>query len=91
MPEKILDTSELKQILEEIRVSNSLLRALVATTAASGLVGMTNSDKVRLLSEVGLKPIEIARVMAISPNTVSVMLYQSKKKDKKIGSKKESK
>lgn len=68
-----------ERIAELLRTTNSLLRALIAMTAASGLVGMSVSDKIRLLGGTGLKQNEISEILHVSAASVSKILHEVKK------------
>ena len=49
-------------------------------TARPGNKELTDVEKVRILSESGLRPIEIARILGISVNQVNVNLSGLRKK-----------
>ena len=66
--------------LAELRKVSSLLRALLTITVASGLVGVSTTDKVWLLSSSGLKVTEIAQILGINSHSVSQMLHERRKK-----------
>ena len=63
------------EILSEIRKTNKLL-ALIATQ------GKTQSEKIILLSQLGLTPKEISDTIGVSANLVSVTIHNEKKKKK---------
>lgn len=60
-------------ILDELKKMNKLLALLVTE-------GKTREHGVGSLSGAGFMPKDIAEILGIAPNAVSVVLYQSKKK-----------
>jgi DNA-binding CsgD family transcriptional regulator len=65
-----------QEVLLELKKMSKLL-AIIATE------GKSQSDKILLFSQVGLPPKEIAEILGITPNLVSVTMHQNKKKGKK--------
>jgi hypothetical protein len=57
---------------------DALINAFLET-ARPGNKELTVRDKVRVLSEPGLRPIEIARILGISVNQVNVILSALRK------------
>lgn len=71
-----IENSNNEEIILELKKVNKLL-ALIATQ------GRTQTDKIILLSQIGLTPKEIADILGITSNFVSVTLHHSRKSKKK--------
>jgi hypothetical protein len=69
-----------RKVADQLAQINSLLRALVTI----GLAGMKipMAEKVRILADGGFTPSEIAGMIGTTSNTVSVTLYQQRKRKK---------
>jgi len=63
---------------------------LIKLTALSTLKDKTPKEKVRILSGLGLKPLEIARAIDKSRNYVDVTLHYIRKEEKKTAKKEKS-
>lgn len=75
--------STIDDLFQELRVTNQLLRALIAITSAeSGLAGMSTTERVLLLYRAGLKPSEIAMVLGLATNNVTARLSELRKRAK---------
>lgn len=64
-----------KEILEEIKKLNRLTGIYVTKGLASG-------EKIVILAQAGLTPKEIAEILGVTPNLVSVTLFKSRHKGK---------
>ena len=70
-------------LIEELRETNRLLRALIAISSAeTGLAGMSSSERILLLNRAGLKPSTIAEILGLSSNSVNVRLSEMRKRAK---------
>jgi len=70
-----MDDKQLDRLLKKIDI-------LVKLTALNVLKNMTVKEKVKTLSGLGLKPIEIARVIDKTRNQVYVTLHEIRKEEK---------
>ena len=64
------------------------LDTVVRLLSAQLTKGMTKKDAILALSALGLTPKEVAGILDVSSNQVSVEVYQAKKKAKKSAKKK---
>jgi hypothetical protein len=64
-----------QEILTELKKMNKLL-SIIATQ------GHSQSEKILVMSQVGLTPKEISEILGVTANLVSVTLHQKKKKKK---------
>lgn len=67
-------TEELSEGLE------AKLDQLVRLTAVGITRGLPRSEQVMVLAHAGLSVREIAEILQVKPNTVSVLLYSARKK-----------
>ena len=74
VPKKQLDASEPEP------VGSSELRRIANLLALLAIKGETQPQKILSLTAAGFTPAEIATLLNITSNTVSVTIYQSKKK-----------
>lgn len=67
------------------------LDILVKLTALNALAGKKPQDKIKALSEIGLKPSEIAQVLGLKINYITAALSNIRKAETKKKSKKANK
>ena len=70
---------------ELTREIEAKLAQLVKLLAVSTTRGLARSDQIALLSRAGLSVSEIADILDLKPNAVSVALYNARKKRKPRG------
>ena len=79
------DSTLLRKLTIQLEETNALLRVLVKTSLDS--VGGQTSEKVALLSQLGFRPSEIARILGTTPNAVAIQLHRLRKTGKTLGEK----
>ena len=71
------------KLAEENGESRDPLKRLTDIAALLLVKGEGQEEKIETLAAVGYTPAEIAALIGSTPNTVSVTLYQARKKKKK--------
>jgi hypothetical protein len=84
-------TKEQDIIAEKLDSLNRKLEILTMVTAASIFQGKTNTEKISLLLETGLKPHEIGTILSIPQNSVRAIKSQLNKKVSGINPRKKDK
>lgn len=69
-----MDDKQFKEIIER-------LDKLTRVVAISNTRGLTSTDRILLLSQVGFRPIEIADMLNTTSNVVNVTLSLRRKKE----------
>jgi len=71
-----MEQSNSELVIDELKKLNRLMSLLLTNGRGPG-------EKILLLTQAGLSPKEISEILGVSANSVSVTLYQEKKKKKK--------
>lgn len=67
---------QFQQLIEKMDI-------IIKLTALNGLGDKDPKDKIRILSGLGFRPIEIARIIEKTPNSVYVALHRLRKEEEK--------
>ena len=70
-----MNDPQFKEILRRLDVISRLLALNLPEK-------ISQSDKIVILSNMGMQPKDIATILGVTPNTVSIALHRIKKKDK---------
>jgi len=71
-----MDDDQFQQLIEKMDI-------LIKLTALNSLGDKDPKEKVRILSGLGLRPIEIARIIEKTQNYVNVTLHRLRKEEEK--------
>jgi len=67
---------------KQFRELTARLDAIIRLLAINVATGKTSKERIELLFDAGLRPVEIARVLRISENYVNVTLSKLRKENK---------
>jgi len=68
---------------KQFKILTEKLDTLIKLTAIDALKGKNLTDQVEILSEIGLQPKEIARILGTDPNTVRTLKSRVKSRKTK--------